>query len=426
MGKIENSNLEKKIKKAFSAASPDILETVLADCKEQKGKIIVMSEKNRNYSIVKRLSAVAASFVLIAGIIFGISGYRANYAVASVVSLDVNPSIEIRVNRNSRVVDVLPLNSDGVIVVGEMDFKGSDIDVAVNAIIGSMLRSGYISEIANSILISVDDNDPVRSAELRERLTKEVNSLLTTDNFSGAVLSQTIAKDSEIKALADTYGITVGKAQLISGIVSQNTVHTFDELAKLSINELNLISESGGIKLESIESVGAASEKGYIGAAKALEIALNHAGKTANDIFDLETEMDYEYGVMVYEIEFNSGGYEYDYDINAVTAEIIKDNAKLDNDIRDSSAKNDNDVKNDSSASVTPNAGEITKEEATDIALKHAGFTADKVYALECERDREDGKAVFEVEFKNGNYEYDYEIDAVTGNVLKYNKDLND
>ena len=78
---------------------------------------------------------------------------------------------------------------------GEMDFSGSDLEVAVNAIIGSMLQKGYLSELANSILISVDNPDSTRGAALQERLTAEVDKLLKTDTFSGAVLSQTVEKN---------------------------------------------------------------------------------------------------------------------------------------------------------------------------------------------------------------------------------------
>ena len=58
----------------------------------------------------------------------GLSGfqiYRTNYSVASTVSLDVNPSIEIEVNKKEEVLAVNPRNKDAETVVGSMNFKGS-------------------------------------------------------------------------------------------------------------------------------------------------------------------------------------------------------------------------------------------------------------------------------------------------------------
>ena len=148
-----------------------------------------------------------------------------------------------------------------------MDFSGSSLDVAVNAIIGSMLQNGYLNELANSVLISVDNNDPVRGMALQERLADEVNKLLQTDSFRGAVLSQTVVKSDELQQMAEQYGITLGKAQLIQEILGKNSLHTFDELAPLSINELNILLGKEGAETH-VEVVGTASEKGYIGETK--------------------------------------------------------------------------------------------------------------------------------------------------------------
>ena len=124
--------------------------------------------------------------------------------MASTISLDVNPSIEIRVNKYEKVLETLALNDDAEVVLGDMDFKGSSFsDVAINALIGSMLQNGYLDRSwRNSILISVDNQDPALSTALQEKLSQEVNALLQTNSFTGSVLSQTVSDDDELKTLA--------------------------------------------------------------------------------------------------------------------------------------------------------------------------------------------------------------------------------
>lgn len=51
------------------------------------------------------------------------------------------------------------------------------------------------------------------------------------------MLSQTVVKSDELQQMAEQYGITLGKAQLIQEILGKTLYHTFDELAPLSINE---------------------------------------------------------------------------------------------------------------------------------------------------------------------------------------------
>ena len=428
---MTNRDVESKIKQAFENATPDLLDAILQKSQQQKGKVIYMEKKKNKTAPIRRITAIAAALVLCIGGFAGYSAY-ANLAVDSVIELDVNPSIQLEVNSKERVIAVAPLNEDAKIVVGDMDFKGSDVDVAVNALIGSMLRNGYINDMANSILLSVNNDDPAKGAELQSRLSEEINTLLQTDTFEGAVLSQNITADQELDALAQQHGITAGKAKLVQQITAQNAMHTFEELAPLSINELNLLSSSAG--LENVNSVGSASDKAYIGEAEAKAAAVAHAGVKEAEITRYEVEMDYERGTMVYEIEFHHNGREYDYDIDAVTGEVLWSESERDDDYR--SAKQPQNSQNQQpqeqqnaqqqSKPAPAEDGYIGKEAAKAAALAHAGLSESQVSRMKCELDREDGRVVYEIEFKCDGMEYEYEIDASSGSVLKYDKERDD
>ena len=432
---MTNHDVESKIKQAFENATPDLLDAILQKSQQQKGKVIYMEQKKNKTAPIRRITAIAAALVLCIGGFAGYSAY-ANLAVDSVIELDVNPSIQLEVNSKERVIAVAPLNEDAKIVVGDMDFKGSDVDVAVNALIGSMLRNGYINDMANSILLSVNNDDPAKGAELQSRLSEEINTLLQTDTFEGAVLSQNITADQELDALAQQHGITAGKAKLVQQITAQNAMHTFEELAPLSINELNLLSSSAG--LENVNSVGSASDKAYIGEAEAKAAAVAHAGVKEAEITRYEVEMDYERGTMVYEIEFHHNGREYDYDIDAVTGEVLWSESERDDDYRP--AKQPQNSQNEQpkeqpqdqhnsqqqSKPALAEEGHIGKEAAKAAALAHAGLSESQVSRMKCELDREDGRVVYEIEFKCDGMEYEYEIDASSGSVLKYDKERDD
>lgn len=65
----------------------------------------------------------------------------------------------------------------------------------------------------------------------------------------------------------------------------------------------------------------------------------------------------------------------------------------------------------------------IAREEAEKIALDHAGFAADQVKRLRTEYEIDRGIPHYDVEFDEGRWEYDYEIDAATGEILSFEKD---
>ena len=65
----------------------------------------------------------------------------------------------------------------------------------------------------------------------------------------------------------------------------------------------------------------------------------------------------------------------------------------------------------------------LTLEEAQNIALKHAGFAANQVTALHAEYEIEHDVPLYDVEFRHGYWEYDYEVHADTGEILSYSKE---
>lgn len=420
---MTDRELNEKLRQAYEHATPDVLDAVLSDCNEQKGRVVSMTTEKKKKTWLRPLIAAAACLCLLLGGGFGLKSYRVNHMVDATVSLDVNPSVELQVNQKERVLNVKALNEDGRIIVGNMDLSGSSLDVAVNALIGSMLQNGYLNELANSILISVDNDDLVRGADLQARLSAEVDRLLQTDSFSASVLSQTVVRSSELQQMAEQYGITLGKAQLIQDILSRSTLHTFDELAPLSINELNLLLGKETAAATQVTVVGTASEKGYIGEAKAKTVALERAGVTESELLLYKIGLDTHDGTMVYDVEFTTDSYEFDCDVNAKTGEIVKFEKEYNGVAPAVSAQPDTAQPN-----TNQTAGEITVEEAKTIALNHAGVKAADATFIQAKRDYDNGRSVYEIEFVvasgNGYLEYDYDIATADGSIVSFDYDI--
>ena len=423
---MHNEQIENKIKTAYEELTPPLSDELKERVKNEKGQVMVLPKKKpvRNY---RRAAALLAAGLILAIGLGSVGTYRVNKAVAAVVSLEVNPSVEIKVNHKEKVLTVKPLNVDGEKIIGDMDFSGSTLEVTINALIGSMLQKGYLSEMANSILISVDDKNAEKGAALQQKLTAEVNDMLKNQAFSASVMSQRVAADDELVALAKKYNISVGKAQLIKDICRVYPEKNFSELCDLSINELNLIlcGKKTADRLELDDKLvvkGQASEQAYIGESKAKKIALRHAGIETNNIYDYEWDFDSDDGVLVYEIEFKSGGYEYDYEINAVNGSIIKSEKEY----CDTEISSDSQQKTDNKTDKTVGEQLLSPAQAKSIALNHAKLKAADITEYKCETDTDDGSSIYEIEFKSGGYEYDYEINAVNGNIIKSEKEYCD
>lgn len=93
-------------------------------------------------------------------------------------------------------------------------------------------------------------------------------------------------------------------------------------------------------------------------------------------------------------------------------------------------AHNTNKTENNTGASsdnaATNTAEKITTDEAIEIALEHAGFAKADVTGLHSEYDYDDGIHKYDVDFRQGMYEYEYEINAESGTIISYDKDYDD
>lgn len=75
------------------------------------------------------------------------------------------------------------------------------------------------------------------------------------------------------------------------------------------------------------------------------------------------------------------------------------------------------------SVSFPSSASYISADEARAAALAHAGVKQSSTYGWEVDFDRDDGRTVYEIEFRSGFYEYNYEINAVDGSVRRHNRE---
>lgn len=144
---------------------------------------------------------------------------------------------------------------------------------------------------------------------------------------------------------------------------------------------------------------------------QAKEIALKNSNLINEQVSFIKADTELDNGIEKYNIEFYNENKEYDYEINAADGQIIE----YDYDIENYNVPQEQ--------TTNENTSEITVEQAKEIALKHANLTNDQVTFGKVETDFDDGIQKYDVEFYNNNIEYNYEIDANTGNILSYEQD---
>ena len=403
---MTNEKMEQRLASAVEKTAPNDVNGVLSRCDERKGTVIPMTTKKTTKKRWTTLAAACLALVLLGG---GGIFYQQAHAVASVVSLDVNPSIELKVSKSEKVLVCTPLNEDAKAILADMgdgaDLKGAKLDVAVNAIVGSLVRNGYLDSISSAIMISVEDNDTARAEKLQRELTSTVDGVLQTSEAKASVLTQTLTQDAGLEQQARENSISTGKAALVNRVLAINPALKFDALAKLSVEELKDLAEAGAPAMP-------------IGTDKAMDIAAAAFGKasTAKMAYS-EVDPELDESPAHYEVEIRSQtDEEFEYKVDAYTGAILESK-------REAADGTEVPVVQPSKPAAS---GDIGYAKAKSVALNHAGVSEGKAYDMDIELDDEDGTLVYEVEFKSGNMEYSYEINAATGAILKHEAELDD
>ena len=170
----------------------------------------------------------------------------------------------------------------------------------------------------------------------------------------------------------------------------------------------------------------------YIGIDAAKAGALEAAGVAEDDAVFSTAGLDKRNGMDYYAVDFTAGGRSYEYDIDAVTGVVIDSSSGGGTAETPAAGDDDGTASAPAAASPSPSAGQttggqaaaVTEEQARETALSHAGLTADQVTFVRSKLDRDDGRLMYDVEFYTSDYkEYDYEIDASTGEILSYDYD---
>ena len=471
---MKKREIEQKIKTAADHAAPHQLDAILSACEAQKGTVIDMTEYKNNHKRrwIPAVAVAAALALVLMGGWFGLNLGRSSSPAApggsptalAAITFDVNPSVELVVDTDEIVTDAVALNDDGATALGGMELVGTNLETATNALIGSFLTNGYLDELQNAILVSVE-NYGGDSTALETELSERVSTLLSNGGLDGAVLSQTISSSDDLNTLAQQYGISTGKAALIQEIVAQDNTLTMDALSQLSITELALVAENRNLSVSTVSQTGAVSDGGCIDSSAALEAACQQAGISSADALNPSVELDGWEGSMIYEVEFCYAGTEYEYDLNAATGEVVNfkqdvcdhyehrgntgntgtngavngngnagtnngngnagtnnGNANTNNGNGNSYGNNTNNgTGNGYGANGNNNGTDIGSAAAESAALADAGIDAQAVQYIVSELDGDH----YDVEFvvydsaSQTGTEYDYEIHRCTGAVLE-------
>jgi hypothetical protein len=415
MSKMKQENMEKELQEAVQNLIPNDLFTRITaelDSKEEGAKmekVLVSRIENKRTSLglktVMQLAAACVALVLIVG---GIFYYRGNLMVDSLVDLDVNPGIELLTNQKNRVLEAYATNGDGDKVLSGMDLQNVDLQVALNAIVGSMVQQGYMTKDTKGVLVTVQNKDQKKADTLRKLVVKEMEIALSTEDMNAAVFHQVIStQNNNASAFARKNNISLGKAVFVLNLANKARSLDAKELAKMKISEIAKLVADKNIDIRDIIEYDS-DDSLWENIADAIE----DINEGDDDYIVVTTQQGSTQAVQVQPTETQAA-----VQTQAQTQAATQTQPQTQ---PQTHAQTQPQTKQQTQAQAPQR---ISADKAKAIAFGHAGVSAGQVRELSVEYD-DDG--VYEIDFKVGNMEYDYEIGAVDGSIRKADVEQDD
>jgi len=367
------------IRKAINKSVPNMFEEIYSDCvkKEQEEKHsnrgvlfdIGLRKKRYLYKLVCSLAVMA----VIVGSATIYHNHNVRTQVVSQVMLDVNPSVNISVNKDDVVVSAQGVNEDGKEVLSDIKVINLDIDKALDIIMESMIDKGFISQKTEAILLTVKNANEKYGIMLEEKLYTGVDDFLQESNINIELMAQVYEEDKETSRFAKKNNISEGKARLIKKIEdakltdAQGKILASDKLVNLNVSELHMLLESKNILIDDIICKGENVSKQYVKEDKVHKLVCNHANVGDDKVKDIDIQIECSEDKLVYNVEFMHNEMTYKYVVDAKTGDILNNSLKNSGSNKSSGSKN-----HISTVVVADNISQmdIEKEEFKNVSIE--------------------------------------------------------
>lgn len=215
----------------------------------QKGDVVTLApaeggHNSKAFAALRRWAVLAAGIFLIMAVV-GYTYYYYTGKPISVISIDINPSIQLELNMQARVISTTGYNADGEAALEGLDLSGMSVQEALQAMLESEGLKPYLegdATIAFGVSIA---NLPENVAqqmlgEIEQQIGDVVNDAPNPDDKISFILSEFTW---DLLSKAQELDVSAGKLALAMQAMEHDPSLTLEQLLEYSVEELQLLLE---------------------------------------------------------------------------------------------------------------------------------------------------------------------------------------
>ena len=184
----------------------------------------VYARKKKRTSPLRNFAAAAACALLV----FLAGGSYLYFTPTAYISVDVNPSLELGINRFDRIISVTGYNEDGKALADSLDLKYMDYSDALEALLADQEMEVYLSDNAD-VVLTVAGNSDSQSSQILETVESCASGHENIHCHSG---------DTEEIHHAHDAGLSFGKYQAYLTLKELNPSVTLEEVQDMTMSQI--------------------------------------------------------------------------------------------------------------------------------------------------------------------------------------------
>ncbi len=202
----------------------------------KKRNYLKIAEKKERKKSMNRIFKYALVIVMLVFIIVG--GLIYYNSPSSYVSIDINPSVMLTINRFEKVIKVESLNDDAKELIKDMNLYGMDVSEATIKITEKATELGYIDKEIddNVVLVSTYCNNSEKQDELQQRIHQNLNDNLNKNGIGYLIVDTELTEEDAKKA--NEYGVSKAKILFVKKTIEENPELKFEDLIYLPAREI--------------------------------------------------------------------------------------------------------------------------------------------------------------------------------------------
>ena len=222
--------MEDKIRAAFAELHADeaLIDDTLAYLRKEAKK---RQNGSKKFSLPMRLGAVAAMILLIVGLF----SYNLYFTAVAHVSIDVNPSVELTLNRFDKVIDTYAFNEDGTNILNEAGLRGKTYSEAAALLLMAIEANGYIVE-DTLISVTVQATSNEREQTLCESLLQFISEKILPVQASAEI--EVFPVTAEVWSNAHGCHVSPARFLEIQELMDVDDTATIEDYADTSIRQI--------------------------------------------------------------------------------------------------------------------------------------------------------------------------------------------